>query len=281
MHQCLYILDKLTDYCVVPFAWCSDEVALVLLSFFVSVIVLAIFKRISNQENIQYHKNIIFGYILETGIFRDQIGRILVNQFNILKHNLVYLRYVATPFLILMLPIVFICIELDSRLGFQPFQNEQAFIIQATFSEESILNSPEIVNTIRCESSDGITIETPPLRIPSEGSVFWRARVTNPAENSSVRLLVDHSPGIIEKSVQTGSSNHQILPTISRSDTWTSFLFFYEKPMNKDYAIQTVKINYKRKDISLLSVKLPAVIWFFILTIVFGFIVKPFLRVSF
>jgi len=71
---------------------------------FVSTYCFAYFKKISNQDKIKYHKDKIVGYILETYLYRDRIGRTLLSQINILKHNLYYLRYMVAPLLVILIP---------------------------------------------------------------------------------------------------------------------------------------------------------------------------------
>lgn len=273
--------DRITDGCVAPFVWFPDWFQLVFLSFICAIILLMIFKRVSRQDKIKFHKNKIFGYILETGIFRDQIGRILVNQVSILKHNVFYLRYVAAPFLLLMIPVLFVCVELDSRMGFQPFKNGNQFIIRADLQGTDVSRMADLLYAIECETSDGIVLETPPLRVKQDGGIFWRARVVDDTRENYINLTISGTGDTVKKFVATGAMGGRIALSKTKSGSWKYLLSFCDPPIDGQSAFREIRLNYARSTLPILSIHLTPIVWFFVLTMLFGFLVKPVLKVSF
>jgi hypothetical protein len=281
MAAIFYWLDKLSDLLALPFSGLPDRLQLILLSLISAVVLLLVFKRISRQEKIRFHKNKIIGYILEMGVFRDQTGRILLNQLRLLQHNCYYLWYVATPFLLLMIPVIFTSVQLDSRLGYRPLQNGETFIIRATLDRRAMEKRPELIDNVHCETSGGVVLETPSLRIGDEGRIFWRARVADDSVGNYVCFVIAATGETTEKAVATGRRSGQIAPVMTKADSWKYGLYFAEGPIAAGSPLSEIRIGYRRANLSFFSITAQPVVWFFILTILFGLLVKPWLRVNF
>lgn len=281
MELLFYWLDKGADWSAAPFGGCSDERQLLVLSLVCAVILLLVFKSISRQDQIRIHKNLIYGYILETGIFRDQIGRILLNQVRILKHNMIYLRYVAAPFLLLMLPVVFVCVELDSRQGYQPLETGSQFILRADLDDAVVGDVAAGVSAVHCETSAGLVLDTAPLRLPGEGGVMWRVRVVDAGGPNYIRVSLAGTHDSVTRPVATGGTDMQISPEKTKLRSWNYLFSFFEPPIEAGSSFRSVRVSYQRATVPMLTMKLDPVIWFFVLTILFGLLVKPLIKVSF
>jgi len=65
---------------------------IVLISLISAVIFLLIFKKTSNQIKIKFHKDKIFGNVLEMCLYSDKFGLVLSSILSILKHNILYIK---------------------------------------------------------------------------------------------------------------------------------------------------------------------------------------------
>lgn len=279
METIFRLINKISDFIVELFAWESAIFDLIVISFFCAFFLLFLFKKLSNQEKIKFHRNKIFGYILEIGVFRDHFGRIISNQVKILKHNLIYLRYVIQPFLLMMIPVIIVFIQIENRLGYLPIQKNTSFIIQAALDREVVKDIDSLISKVYCQTSTGIILETPPLRIASEGIVFWRARlkVTGP---QFVRLGIDGTQKEVKKKIVTLTGHERFCPTRSKADSLSYLLNSAETPIPRDSYFKFVSVNYSPATYPFFFWDISPIIYFFILSLGFGLILKPFIKVN-
>ncbi len=115
-----YILNSLFDVFFYPFGSIDSIYGLCAISLLTAIIALPIFKYTSNQEGIKRVKARIMGHLLELRLFKDDIRIILSAQKDILKHNMIYLRYTLKPLIFMMIPIVVIFIHTAVRYEYRP-----------------------------------------------------------------------------------------------------------------------------------------------------------------
>ncbi len=97
MSSINYIINSFFDIFFYPFRSVDSIYGLLAISLLTAVIALPIFKYTSNQVEIQRVKSRIMGHLLELRLYKDDIRVVISAQINILKHNMVYLRYTLRP----------------------------------------------------------------------------------------------------------------------------------------------------------------------------------------
>ena len=95
-------LRPVFDLLLAPFAAWPPIVSLVVVSLLVSVLMLVVFKKTSNQAALAVVKRKIHAGIFEIRLFNDDLRAILRAQNEILRHNLTYLRLSLWPMLFLL-----------------------------------------------------------------------------------------------------------------------------------------------------------------------------------
>jgi hypothetical protein len=274
------LINQITDIIILPFPEDAAVVNLAFLSLCCAFAVMVAFKRISNQEKIKYHQRKIFGFIFEMAIFRDQFSRIIANQVQIVKHNFIYLRYVLPPFIIIAIPVGLVCLQIENHLGHFPLSVNDHFILQAELDHQKSSDLKSDLFSVQCNTPPGVILETEPVRILSEAKVYWRGKIITPEPQTVSIGIKGVSPGV-EKKIATPSS----AGGFSRLRTKTAFLGEYimntaEKPIPADSPIKTIAINYRNAAYPFLCWQLSPVVYFFILSLVIGLILKPFLKVN-
>jgi hypothetical protein len=272
-------INKITDLIIKPFSWGSAVFNIIVISFFCALFLLFLFKRISNQDKIKLHQKKILGYFLDIGIYRDQFTRTILNQFHILKHIIIYLRYVFPPLLIMMLPVIIVCMQIENRLGYLPIQMNKSFIIHAALDRKIIQNMESFIPKVHCKTSSGIVLETPPLRIVSERSIYWRAKLTGTGPQF-VRIGVDDNENIVEKQIFTTNSQKSFCPKKTKTNSLEYFLNSAETPIPPDSEFKLLSIKYLPATYPFFSWNISPVVYFFILSIVLGLVIKPFMKVN-
>jgi len=273
-------INKITDLIIKPFSWGSPVFNIIIISFFCALFLLFLFKRISNQEKIKIHQKKILGYFLDIGIYRDQFTRTIINQVHILKHIIIYLRYVFAPLLIMMLPVIIVCMQIENRLGYLPVQINNSFIIHAALDREITQNMESLIPKVNCKTSSGIVLETPPLRISSEGSVFWRARLKG-TRPQFIQVGIDGIENGIKKKIMTVNNQEGFSLKRTKPNLFDYFLNSAEAPIPFDSFFKFLSVKYLPATYPFFFWNISPLVYFFILSIGFGLVIKPFMKVNF
>lgn len=272
-------INNICDLIIAPFSWGSAIFNIIVISFFCALFLLFLFKRISNQEKIKLHQKKILGYFLDIGIYRDQFARTLINQVHILKHISIYLRYVFAPLLIMTLPVIIVCMQIESRLGYLPIQMNKSFIIHAALDDEITQNMESLIPKVHCKTSSGIVLETPPLRVASDGSVFWRARLTGTGPQF-IQAGIDSIENDIKKKITTVNNQEGFSPKSTKSNSFDYFLNSAEAPIPPGSIFKYLSVKYLPATYPFFFWNISPVVYFFILSVGFGLIIKPFMKVN-
>lgn len=255
---------------------------IVLISVLSAVIFLILFKKTSHQEKISYHKKQIWGNILQIRLYQDRFFLLVLSVFNILKHNLLYLQQMLIPLLIIMFPLVIFTIQINNRCGYEPLQVNQRFLIRVHLDSRSAADF-DLFENIYCETTSNIELETPPLRMEKEGKVFWRARIVSlPTSESAsyIRVGIQGNDSVIEKSVMTNYRKKRFAPEKKKWSLWNELFHNAERFLSKEAVFDTVSITYHRATYGFLFWNVDAIVLYFLLTLVFAFALKGFMKVK-
>jgi hypothetical protein len=257
--------------------------AILLASLFSAVIFMLLFKKFSDQDAIDREKRKITGNILEIRIYQDNLVLIFRRILTILKHNLFYIRYTIPPLAVIILPLLIITMQVNYRCGYKPLSSGEEFIITARLDNGSNPpNNPEAeIDSIRCETSKGILLETPILRIPSESGVFWRARVASEPEPGNEWVEIMEGDKKIRRILHIAPKGEVAFdPVIVRYSFSGSLLHNTGGFISSNSIMSEISCGYPRQQYSLFLMSMDAIVLYFVLTLIFALILKPFLKVK-
>ena len=217
METIFLLINRFFDLLWTPFLKTPWYIDIGIISAISAFIFLVIFKKTSNQDKIRYYKGIITAHILEIRLYKDQPSLTAKSIFNILKNNLIYLRYSLIP-IIVILPLVLITsVQLNSRYGYLPIKIGDTFIVHATLDTIWAADITKRPEKIRCDSSKGILVETPPLLIESEGNIYWRAKVIGSNKDQQYcRITIDGTDYTFKKKILTVLSKQRFSPELRK-----------------------------------------------------------------
>ena len=266
------VFNSLFDIFFYPFRSVDSIYGLCAISLFTAIIALPIFKYTSNQEEIKRVKARIMGHILELRLFKDDIRIILSAQKNILKFNMVYLRYTLKPLMFMMIPMVVIIIHTAVRYEYRPLHPGESAIVKVKLHNpnELSIKDREIVLTV----SEGLNIETPPLRIDEGAETCWRIR----AEREGIFKLGLQARNMdVGKSVLVSGKVTRLSSKTLKSGIVNSFFYPGEPSLPEGTALESVLVIYPHAKINFFGWNIHWLILFFIFTLGFGFIlIRPF-----
>ena len=281
METVIMTLNRIFDYLWIPLSAIPSYFAILIISALSAIAFLAIFKKTSNQEKIKYYKNKITGYILEIRLYKDQPRITIKNILNILGCNLVYLRYTLVPLIFIIFPVLIISVQLNNRYGYLPVQTEKPFIVRVDLDRDAVADVPESVESVQCTASDGMVLETLPMRIISEAAIFWRAKVVasdTPVQTLTMTLNGGDEP--VTKKVVSAMTVSGIAPETTKWCLDNLFVNNAEAFIPEASPFKAVSVGYQKALYPFLFWSTDPVILYFIWTLIFSLVFKRFLKVT-
>ena len=107
------LLSSLCDLVMHPLAATGPAVSLAILSLVTGVIMLFIFRMVSNQRGIRRAKGRVVSQLLVIRLFRDDPWMTLRGLGGALRENLGYLKHALLPIAVMIVPVGLILIHLD------------------------------------------------------------------------------------------------------------------------------------------------------------------------
>lgn len=276
------LINRFFDYVWLPFSKTAPIFDLIILSAISAYVFLIIFKITSNQEKIKHYKNKIYAHILQIRLFKDYPRIISISVLKIFLYNGIYLRYAFIPVVFILFPVLIISIQINNRYGYQPIQEDQSFIISVKLDTELVEDIPGIIERIEYSTSKNVTIDTPPLRILSEATLYLRAkRISSGGNNSYFRIGIDDRNDSVQKLIIVKGQNQRFGREKVKWHIGSLFSDNAENFIPKDSLFKSIRINYERNYIKFIIWEFDPIVLYFILTLLIGFALKPIVKVNF
>jgi uncharacterized membrane protein (DUF106 family) len=267
------IFGAIADVFFAPFRPFGPWAGMIAVSLAVGVLMLAIFKKTSNQAGIKRAKNAIKAHLLEIRLYKSDLGQSFRSQGAILGANFRYMGHALRPMLVMIIPVLFILAQLNLRYGADALPLGGQALVKMTLTEgTSVLGTP-----VTLAAPAGIVVETPPLRIEDEREVAWRIR----GEAAGVhRLSFDVGGTPVEKIVVVAQSAPAKIPALRSRKFLDLVLAPGENPLPKNLPVETIEIVYPAARLAVFGLSVHWLVAFFVLSILFGFALKGVFKVE-
>lgn len=247
--------------------WLSNTI----ISAITGVLLLAIFKATSNQAAIAKIRDGIKANMLALKLFKDSLSVTLHAQGQVFKGAFLLLFRSIKPMLVMMVPVIFLLIQLGMWYQFRPLLPTEEAVVTMQLNDNIDLPWPDI----NIKSMPSIDVITGPIRVVSKKEVYWKIKAL---ENGDNNLIVQLGQQQFEKQLVIGEGFVRI-STKRPGWHWADILQHpLEKPFGPDSAVQSISIDYPNRP-SYTSGTNYWLIYFFIASMVFALIFKPFLKV--
>jgi hypothetical protein len=260
------------DLTLTPLQSLSPLWSLSLVSLAAGLLMLVVFRYASDQRCIRETKNAIKANLLELWLFREDPRIMLSSQGRILRLNGRYLKLALKPLLVGIIPMALILIHLEGWFGYRPLRPGEAAIVSVQLApgETGFLTRASL------QASDGLSVETPPLRIMPE-RVDWRIRAK--AFGTHV-LQVEVLGQRVEKSLIVSEKLVPVSPRRVLDGFWNEVLNPREMSIPKTSPVEQVEIRYPTRSITVFGWEMHWITAFFLISIVSGFALKGLFRVD-
>jgi hypothetical protein len=268
-------LRPVFDLALAPFAAWPPIVSLVLVSLLVSVLMLVVFKKTSNQAALALAKRRIHAGIFEIRLFNDDLRAILRAQNEILRQNLTYLRLTLWPMVFILPPLVLAMAELEFHYGYQGLRPGQRALLEVDLAPAAARGvRPQVTLDVPA----GLRAETEAVWIPSESQLLWRL-VAERDGDYEVGLAIDGAPRLT-KSVRVTPKMVRLSPRRVEAGFLPQLLYPAEPPLPASAPVRAVRLGYPEREVALLGHGMNWMIPFFALSILFAFALRGLFKVT-
>jgi hypothetical protein len=262
------ILGRIFEILFLPFRSVNPWWGMLMISLLTGILMLVIFKFTSNQAAIRRTKDRIKAHLLEMRLYRDSLSASFKAQGGILKANLRYMSHSIKPLLVMIVPVILILIHLNFWFGYDPVEPGEPVLLKVRLQT----GTDPLGLDVGIDPSEGMNIETPPLRIEEESEVDWRLSFDK-AGTYSLRIKVGDER--VTKTVAVGLQDlNRLSPRRVEKRFWEELFYPTEPPLDPQSRVGRIDVAYESGGLPFLGWRMHWLIAFFVLSIVFGFSLK-------
>ncbi len=248
-----------------PLRWMDPIWALLVISVASGLLMLAAYKKFSNQEAIRRYKEKIRGNLLGVRLYQHDVALVLRLQGAILRDTFRYIGHSFAPVLVLLVPITLIIVQLNYYFDRLPLQPERSTLLEARFDPEQISVTEE---PIRLEG-EGLVVETPPVRVRQLGEVTWRVRFER---EGPVTVQLRAGERSFEKRVDVGHGWGPVSPL--RTSSALDLLLYPGEPPIESSPLRAIEIRHEPLPLTVWGWSVHWLIFFFLISILSAFLLK-------
>ena len=246
--------------------------AMVVISLVVGLLMVWIFGKISNQDAIKLIRDRIRGNLIGVRLFQNDVRVVLGLQATIMRDTLRFMTHALGPMLVLLVPLVLVMTRLNLRFSARPLRPGEHALVKVQVRDAAVLRGP-----VHLEPPDGLTVDTPAVRISSGREVAWRIRAGEPGWHS---LLVQIGDESIKKELVVGNGWAAVSELRTGRSLWDILLYPGEPPIPRSLSMESIEVNYPSPDLAIFGWNFHWLVLFLILSIAFGFAFKGVLGVE-
>ncbi len=248
--------------------WLSNTI----ISALTGLVLLAIFKYTSNQHAIGRVKDDIKAQMLALKLFKDSIAVTLQSQGRLFKGAFLLLFHAIRPMLVMIVPVSLLLAQLGLWYQSRPLQSGEQTIVTMKLNDNIDSSSWPNVNI---EPTAAAEVATGPIRIFSKRQICWEIKAREKGYHS---IIFNTDRQQFEKELTIGDGFMRV-STERPGWNWGDILLNpLEKPFSPDSPVQSISIAYPDR-LSRTSGTDWWLIYFFVASMVFALIFKPFLKV--
>jgi len=264
-------VNKLGGVLLSPIAFLPGWISITIISAFLGVVLLVVFKYTSNQKQIARIRDGIKADMLAIRIFKNSTSVVFKAQAGVFVASFRLLFHSIVPMLVMIVPVSLILAQMGMWYQFRPVtQADDSVVVKVTLNQE-IEEWPEV--TLR--SRPAAIITSGPVRVGSRKEIYWNLK---PVENGYFPLVFEVGGRKIEKQLAVGEGFMRLSPKRPAPVIEDIMIYPLEKPFQAEDSVQSITIDYPERK-SRISGTDWWVVYFFVVSMAVALMVKPFLRV--
>jgi hypothetical protein len=262
------------DLLLVPFAGGPPIVSLVFVSLLVSILMLVVFKRTSDQAALAAAKRRIHAGLFEIRLFNDDLRAILRAQGEILRTNLTYLRLTLWPMVFLLPPLVLVIAQLQFHYGYEGLRPGQRALLRVDIAPEAGGGRRPAA---ALDMPAGLRAETAAVWIKPESQLLWRLVAEREGDYD---LGLEVAGARLTKTVRVTPKTVRLSPVRVDPGFLSQLLYPAEPPLPPGGPVRAVHLSYPGREVSVLGYGMHWMIPFFVLSLAFAFALRGLFKVT-
>jgi len=210
--------------------------SLALLSSLLGVVMLFVFKYLSNQKAIARVKDDISANLLALKLYKDELRVTAITQVRLLWAVLRLQRYMLTPVLITLPPMLLLLGQMGTY-----YQWDALPVNQATLLRVSLSSQDDAPRDLTLQTPESIRVEAGP--IASQSDVVWRLTPLEPGIHTVTLAIGDDH---FSKLVMCGTTVARVSALRPTNDWMNQLLHPIEKPIRGDAGIHSIELDYPK-----------------------------------
>jgi len=259
------------DMLQVPVAACPGWLSITVMSAAVGVLALVVFKYTSNQKAIGRVRDDIRANLLAVKLYKDNFSVAMRSQARVLADAFRLLFYSTVPMLVLIVPVCLVLAQMGSWYQARPLQPGDG---QVTVTLK-MNDRPGTLPRVTLDPLPGARLLTGPVRVSSRGEIYFKLQ---PLENGNHTLIFHIGDGRYEKQMVIGNGFMRVSPKRPGAHLKDVLMFPLEKPFTSGDPVQSISIAYPARDSRIYGTDW-WIVYFFLASMAFAVLCKPFLKV--
>ncbi|OQW94479.1 MAG: hypothetical protein BWK77_09190 [Verrucomicrobia bacterium A1] len=250
-----------------PFRAAGPWAMMIWASLVTAIFALIVIRLTANREALRRAKGRQTARALELLLFKDDLIVSFGAVGRLLAAVLAYQKRFLVPLLLMLVPVVLLMIQLAGWFEARPLRPGETALVKAVFKAGTPVQKLHVAMGV----SDHIAIEAGPLRIPAANEITWR--IAARAEGAGVLdLIIAGAP--IRKHITVSTGPARISPRRVSGNLWTKLSNPGEAPIPDSLPLTSFEIRYPPAQLMLGSLHIHWIAAFFVLTLVFGALLK-------
>ncbi|MBZ0267028.1 hypothetical protein K8I85_02630 [bacterium] len=271
------IFRQIFDLLLLPFAALPYWVGVTVLGCLLSVGMLWVYKKTSDQDRIDKVKARIFAGIFEIRLYNDDLRAIFRAQGTILRNNLQYFGLSLVPLAWMIIPMVLMIGQLNHHYGYDGLAPGEETLLKVELADGWREHFADLDGDARPPAElgapDGVTVEGPAYWFPSRETLVWKVRVDRRGHYEvAVHLGEGNGGETYLKTLDATTRIRRRSPVRHAGAFLDQIMRPAEQTLPKDALVHRMEIAYPAHGI---TVDVANRVWLmFLVSIVFAFVIK-------
>ncbi|MCP4667392.1 MAG: hypothetical protein GY849_13605 [Deltaproteobacteria bacterium] len=254
-----------------PVAILSGTLSLTVISAATGVALLLIFKYTSNQTAISRVQDEIRANLLAIRLFKDSMSVTVKSQGCVLKGVFKLLFCAVVPMLVMIAPVCLILAQLGLWYQHKPLTARgKPFVVKMSLND-----TMAALPAVQLAPAPAAEIMAGPVRVPSRNEIYWKLK---PLKDGRHQLHFELDDQRFTKEVVIGEGFMRISPTRPARRFGAVLLNPLEEPFDRESAVQSITVFYPERESRIHGADW-WLLFFFIASLIFAFLFKPFFKV--
>jgi uncharacterized membrane protein (DUF106 family) len=265
------LTNALGKFLLAPIGMLPGWLSNTIISAVVGVVLLVIFKYTSNQTAIGGVRNHIAADMLTLRLFKDSVIVTLQAQGRLLKGGFSLLFHALRPMAVMIVPVSLLLAQMGLWYQSRPLRPGEQAVVTMKLSGETESPWPQVT----IEPTPAAELTTGPVRVLSKRELCWKIKAR---QNGYHRIFFRVDGEQVEKALAVGDGFMRV-STRRPGWNWADVLTYpAEKPFGPHSVVGAISVDYPKR-LSRTSGSDWWLVYFFVASILFALIFKPFLRV--